>query len=322
MKKIVLSVLAVLSLSSCYEDYIKDYDFNAVYFAKQINTRTVVVGEGQKIQVGAVLAGVMENKSNREVHFEIDNSLVTPNVLASMKKGDTYIKQAVSDVSELKALPSDYYTLSDDGTIVIPKGDHLGTIDVTVTDKFIQDADALKATYVLPLRIISADADSINSQKSTTVIGLHYENTLFGNYYHGGVDQVKNAQGEVIETITYRTEIPQADKLIWKLSSVAPNALVTNQITNGTIAGKMKLTLNQDGSIIVGAVEGSGVEVKSDGESFFNQAKLLQDRQIFLKYQFVDKEGNSHHATDTLSFRNRIRDGVNEWKDENPEHYK
>lgn len=27
------------------------------------------------------------------------------------------------------------------------------------------------------------------------------------------------------------------------------------------------------------------------------------------------------YVTDTLTFRNRIRDGVNEWQDENPDHY-
>ena len=321
MKKILLSALALLSLSSCYDDYVKDYDFNAVYFAKQINTRTVVVGEGQKIQVGAVLAGVMENKKNRDVNFVIDSKLVTSNVLSSMKGSEPYIKQAVSGVSALKPLPSDYYTLSNDETIVIPKGDHLGTIELKVTDKFISDPSTLKATYVLPLRIVSADADSINDGKSTTVIGLHYENMLFGNYYHGGVAEKTTPAGQK-ETITYRCVIPQAEGLIWKLSTVAPNALVTNQIMNGTIKGQLKLTLNEDGSVQVGSVEGSPVEVKADGTSSFNKAKLLQDRQLFLKYQFMDAEGNTYHATDTLTFRNRIRDGVNEWKDEHTENYK
>lgn len=320
MKKIVLSALALLSLSSCYDDYVKDYDFSAVYFAKQINTRTVVIGEGQKIQVGAVLAGVMENKSNRAVNFVLDNSLVTADVLSKMKGADPYIKEAVSGVSELKTLPSDYYTLSNDETITIPKGDHLGTIDLTVTDKFVSDPAAIRATYVLPLKIVSADADSINQDKSTTVIGLHYENTFYGNYYHGGVAEKTTPSGQK-ETITYHSVIPQPDKLIWNLSTVAPNALVTNQILNGTVTGKMKLTMQEDGSILIGSVEGSPIEVKADGASSTNKAKLLQDRQLFLKYQFKDAEGNTYHATDTLTFRNRVRDGVNEWKDENPEHY-
>ena len=40
-----------------------------------------------------------------------------------------------------------------------------------------------------------------------------------------------------------------------------------------------------------------------------------------LKYKY-EKDGLVYHATDTLTFRNRIRDGVNEWQDENQEHYK
>lgn len=320
MKKIILSALALLSLSSCYDDYVKDYDFNTVYFAKQINTRTVVVGEGQKIKIGAVLAGVMENKKNRNVHFEFDNSLANADVLSKMKGSEPYIKEAVSGVKELKPLPADYFTLSNDETIVIPKGDHLGTIDLQVTDKFISDPATLKATYVLPLKIISADVDSINQSKSTTVIGLHYENTLFGNYYHSGVAEKTTPDGQK-ETIVYHGEIPQPEKLIWKLSTVSPNSLISNQIIDGTVAGKLKITLNEDGSIQIGSVEGSPVEVKADGASSFNKAKLLQDRQLFLKYKFEDASGNSYQATDTLTFRNRIRDGVNEWKDENPEHY-
>jgi hypothetical protein len=61
--------------------------------------------------------------------------------------------------------------------------------------------------------------------------------------------------------------------------------------------------------------------VTPDGESRFNRATLLQDRKIFLAYKY-EKGGNVYHARDTLTFRNRIRDGVNEWQDENPEHYK
>ena len=33
-------------------------------------------------------------------------------------------------------------------------------------------------------------------------------------------------------------------------------------------------------------------------------------------------DGTVTEVTDTLTFRNRIRDGVNEWQDENPQHYK
>ena len=60
--------------------------------------------------------------------------------------------------------------------------------------------------------------------------------------------------------------------------------------------------------------------VEADGDCSFNRAKLLQNRRIYLKYKYV-KDGLTYHATDTLTFRNRVRDGVNEWQDENPGNY-
>jgi hypothetical protein len=49
---------------------------------------------------------------------------------------------------------------------------------------------------------------------------------------------------------------------------------------------------------------------------------LLQNRKILLNYKYVNAAGNTCYAKDTLTFRNRVRDGVNEWQDENPANYK
>lgn len=84
---------------------------------------------------------------------------------------------------------------------------------------------------------------------------------------------------------------------------------------------EMKLTLN-GGNVTVSSVPGATYEVQPDGASTFNQAKLLQNRKIFLKYKYQNSDGNWCYANDTLTFRNRIRDGVNEWQDENPGNYK
>ena len=78
----------------------------------------------------------------------------------------------------------------------------------------------------------------------------------------------------------------------------------------------MKLTLENNGKITVNSVPGAKYEVEPDGESTYNQSRLLQNRKIFLSYKFK-KDDNVWHVTDTLTFRNRIRDGVNEWQDEN-----
>jgi hypothetical protein len=58
------------------------------------------------------------------------------------------------------------------------------------------------------------------------------------------------------------------------------------------------------------------------GVATFNNTKLLQNRKIFLKYTYTDPVTTyTWTCTDTLTFRNRIRDGINEWQDENPSHY-
>ena len=58
---------------SCYDEYVKDFDYNGVYFPNPVNVRTVVVGEGLKIRVGAEIGGILENTKDRNVNFIIDN---------------------------------------------------------------------------------------------------------------------------------------------------------------------------------------------------------------------------------------------------------
>jgi hypothetical protein len=322
MKKILGFLILSVALVSCYDEYIKDFDHSGVYFAYQIDTRTVVVGEGMKIEVGVALAGVMENTIDRNVSFSINNALVTSAILTAMKNGATYIKNAVTGVTTLSPIPANYFTLSDNTKIVIKAGKHTGSVVFKADSaNFLADAATINAAYALPLYINSADADTILENKRSSVIGIKYENMLFGNYWHGGVTTVKNAGGTTIQTITYRTTIPTPENTIWTLKTVAPNILVTNGYSNITTSkGEMRLTL--DGTnITVSSNTGSTFVVEPDGTSTFNRSRLLQDRRIFLSYKYVNGDGNTCYAKDTLTFRNRIRDGINEWQDANPSHY-
>jgi hypothetical protein len=226
---------------------------------------------------------------------------------------------------QLKLLPSDYYTLSDDSNIVIEKGQHSGTVTLTPDSAaFLADPETLKATYVLPLRLIGTDAaqDSILSTKDFAVIGLKYENMLFGNYWHGGVTIVKDPSGTPVDTITYYTTIPSPEAKVWRLKTVEPFALTIDGVSDisSSAQPEMKITMN-GGDIQVSALPDATFQVEPDGASVFNQPKLLQDRKIFLNYKYVNADGNTCYATDTLTFRNRVRDGINEWQDENPSHY-
>jgi hypothetical protein len=322
MKKILAYLILPFAMVSCYDDYVLDYDINGVYFPNPINVRTVVVGEGLKIRVGAQLGGVLENKVSRDVNFVIDNNLITPGVLEEMKSHAWFwVSEPASAVSDLQPLPSDYYSLSDPGKIVIQKGWHSGFVTLTVDSaKFLGEAGTKNPIYALPLYITTADADTIIGNLRSTVIGLRYDNMLFGNYLHGGVTTVKDASGTTVETITYPTAVNQSSNEIMQLSTMAPDAVVTNGYSRTrTGLGEILLTLDGE-NITVSGAPGSTNNFEADGASSFNRAKLLQDRKLFLNYKYEDDE-LTYHCQDTLTFRNRIRDGINEWQDENPENY-
>ncbi|WP_025761221.1 DUF1735 domain-containing protein [Dyadobacter tibetensis] len=317
--KILVLFLAIGSLTSCYKDYIDDFDFSAIYFSYQTNVRTFVVGEGMKIKVGAALSGVRDNRQDRIVNFKLENSLITDEILTAMKNGLGYIKDAVAPVDKLKPMPSQYFTISDASQMIIRKGEYMGAVEIKADSAaFLRDLETINPVYALPFYIQSADADSVLGAKRYAVIALKYENMLFGNYYHGGVTVVKDSTGKIVRTVNYFTTIPVPESKMMALKTIAPDALVTNRISDQS--GAMKLTL-KGGDVLISGVEGSGTEVQPDGASTYNRARLLQDRRIYLSYKFKNQDGTTSFAKDTLTFRNRIRDGVNEWQDENPENY-
>ncbi|MFT3752620.1 MAG: DUF1735 domain-containing protein [Paludibacter sp.] len=323
MKKILGLIALIFTMTSCYDNYVEDFKYDAVYFTYQYDVRTFVVGEGMSFDFGVGLGGVMTNTKQRIVEYKIDSTLITPAVLTTMKASSlTYIKDATSSLTALSLLPSRYYSLTDGNKFIIEKGQNTGRVTIRPDSAaFLSDPKSLNPNYVLPLVITSADADSIKQLKKATIIGVKYENMLFGNYWHGGVTIRYTAANVVKDTLKYYTAIPSPESKIWVLKTAAPFELTTNGYANVTgTKQELKLTLN-GGNITVGRSTGSTFAYSDNGNSTFNRAKLLQNRKIVLNYKYVDASGYTCYATDTLTFRNRIRDGVNEWQDENPSHY-
>ena len=187
---------------------------------------------------------------------------------------------------------------------------------------FLADTSTLYANYAIPLVITTADADTILENKRSTVVGLKYENMLFGYYWHGGETTIKDESGNTIETKKYHTHIPMPDSKVWKLTTIGPHSLTANGYSDITTSKpEMILTLDGD-NIVINSAPDADYEIVPEGTSKFLRSKLLQDRKIALNYKYVDEEGQTFIVQDTLSFRNRIRDGNNEWQDENPENYK
>ncbi len=348
MKKIKFIVAAAaLACTGCYDDYVKDFEHTGIYMPYQYDLRTFVVGEGMRFDVGVVLGGTSANGRDRSVRYAVEPALVTGNLASLLGSDDeelepftafgvmsgasasgsvsqSYVTDAVkaSGISDLTPLPAEYFSLSDPERMVVRSGRHTATVTVKADERFLADPHASSLPYyALAFRIAEADADVVPLEKSFAVIAVRYENMLFGNYWHGGVTTVKNdATGEVVEKNEYPLEIPHDDSRVYTLTTVAPDALTTSRL--GDWEGSLRLTLRDDGRLDVASADGRYViEPFGDG-CYFNCAKRLQDRRLFLNYKFANGDGTTTYIEDVLVFRNRVRDGVNEWQDENPENYK
>lgn len=339
-KNITYIALSVLLLSGCYEDYVKDYDHDAVYVAYQYDLRSVVVGEEFGFNIGAVLGGVLENKRDRKVYFCFDDALVYEDLseygasgsftaidgmlgkATSGRLSQGYVTTAVKQagITELTPLPARMFSTTADSRIVIGKGRNTGTVRVQIDSAMFlsnKKAGALPY-YAIGYRLTSADADTILPQYSYGVIAIRCENMLFGSWYHGGRCWKTDLGGNRIagSESTYFTTIPgdEASSAIYKLKTTSPYSVSTSYFHNST--GSFTIEM-KEGKVSVSDRDG---KITDEGCSW-NKAKLLQNRKVFLNYSYSNGDGTRTVVSDTLSFRNRERDGINEWQDENPDHY-
>lgn len=291
INKIILFTSMMLVLTACkYEDFVTDFTFSSVYFPRQTNTRTFVVGENHSIEIGVVMGGKIGLNNPQEwVEYEIDPTLLTG-------KG-------------LTLLPKEYYTLSDSSRFIIPTGKIQGAVVLTIdTTKFINDPLASKAKYALPLRIINTSIDSILPSKSTAIITLKFESKYFGNYYHNGVVEI--ASGTSTQTVFYHQDEPVTNVINnWILTTTGPYGVLTNGIIN--IKGGvnvLSLTVANDNTVMLKNNPISPIIVSPNGPCIYNPDK----KEFYLEYKYTNT-GKTYSAKDTLIFRNRILDGVNQW---------
>ena len=226
MKKYLFILAATAALTSCYDDYVKDNDTQAVGFANQTDVRSVIVGEGMKFSTGVALGGTIENSVDRPISFEIDYSLVSDATLQAMKTHVfSYIQNLTRPLGSLEALSAEEYKLlpegGTDGRVTIRRGSHLGQIVIKIDSaKFLADASRTLPTFVIPLRLTDGNGTDLIAGKETSVIGVRYENMLFGNYWHGGETVVTDASGAEVNRIAYYTTVPQSETRVWTLTTV------------------------------------------------------------------------------------------------------
>ncbi len=297
MKRIAMITALALLLFGCgYEDYKIDHVNTAVYFpqAGQTQIRSFVVNEVHTIEVGVVLGGRRENRSNETADFIIDESIIT-------NPGHVLLPQA-------------YYTLSNNSQFQIPSGSFQGSVQITITPEFFADPMAQTANYVLPFRLSSTSLDSILEGKETLLLRVRYEAELFGNYYHNGVTHIRDSNNNLVETIIYHQQEPVTNAVNnWRLTTLGPHTLKTNGIgylLDGGTKQSFNIGVDTNHTINVMTNPESTITITNTGNCSYNAGR----RELYLEYSFTNAQGNHCHSIDTLIFRNRILDGVNQWR--------
>ncbi len=330
MKKI-LFLLGVVALAvGCTNQEIEfdDYEFEGVYFPYQSPLRTIILGDDaigdntidreHAFSIGVSLGGVYKNTKDREVSVE-------------------YAPELAANLVEVELMPANYYEATFD-KLTIPAGSFFGKLRVNLTDAFFEDSMAIGLKYVIPLRIIDAEADSVLSgnpksildshdprikdhwnvqPKDFVLFGVKYINPAHGVYLLRGEryllrDQSTNTEA-VADTATYSARfLTDNDNTKLKSKSMTENFMPTvggfNKEGFRTEQYSMLLTFDEATKTVTVSqrneetvvVNGTGKYfTKDDSESeSFNGKKR---RTIYLDYTYED-DGNTFNAKDSLVF--------------------
>ena len=339
MKKISLIILIIsVIFSSCKNgDWeFPDNDVSAVYFAYQSPVRTITLGKdyvndntfdnNRQCQIMATVGGFYNVKKDIEISFRVENSLC-------------------DHLENVTAMPSDYYSLSDNGKMIIKKGSKMiGGVVVQLTDAFFNDPLSLSAHYVIPLvitgvknadRILAGtQADGVSSPnrlnpedwkvlpKDYTLFAVKYINPYDLIYLRRGTDNItEDGDQRTVE----RPEVkqgdppknhPEDDEVI-KLSSISLNEIefpVNNHRNNNVnlnMTFKLNFSTNQTCTFANGAWKDNQLVDEYTGANF----------RVF----DITVSGNGEYRSDgeKNSWGNKDRDALYlnytvEYKVENP----
>lgn len=341
MKKALIYIILIIGLAGCenQEAVFPDFPVKAVYFPVQLPLRTLSLGEDRidnsldkefKFDIGVSIGGMYKNSKNWTVDYVVDNTLT-----------DSLYNSATPN-QRIYPVPSGYYSLSPENTIVIPTGSFNGLVRVQLTDQFFNDPLAIAGRYVIPLRITGSSADSVLSglksaslaastnpdrrittdwetgmgPKDWVLFGIKYVNPYHGSYLHRGKDfRYKTAGMVPWDTAKYHQRYVERDQ-VWALATSARAQTVTNGIgTNISLTGQYAMelvfanTAGSAGSITIKPRAGSLYSVKGTGEYFDKSTSVegFGDQiypSMYLSYTYI--EGiYTHQVKDTLTYRDR-----------------
>jgi hypothetical protein len=331
MKQIIaITGIFLLSLGmfSCENQDVSfpDFDYTTTYFPYQFPFRTLVLGDyiydntndnQLKFLITANMGGVYKNTNNITVDIEVDPTL-TNNLYKTTSYAVSYLP-----------LPTSYYTLSSSSQIIIPSGKYNGTIEVQLTDAFLNDPLAIAQNYVIPLKITGSTTDSVLSgkyikpnadprvanqwvimPKNYTLFGIKYVNQYHGKYLLRGKSVIKRAVVDTtIEPLTYRQKYVESSEVVLvktggRDSVTYENAIRLSSGSPGKFEMGIKFDANGNGVITKTPKWPSGLTgtatFAKNAESWGGQTR----HAIYLNY-VITESTRIHTVKDTLVFRDK-----------------
>ena len=310
IKYICLVVATCAVMSSCLKN--KDITFpdysggTSVYFATQALVRTITLGKEEfldnsldnehKVEIKATLGGTQDNKADISIGYVVDESLLN----------NLYFPDGTT---KMLALPPTYYTFLSD-KMVIPKGSILNGVKVQFTDAFFADPDAIKNTYVIPLKMTAVqNADSILSGKNYVLYAVKFVNKWHGNYWRRGKDNV-TYQGDATATpVARHTQYISTDE-VNKLSTSSYMGVdfpvVFKDKSGANVSITLRLTFDASGNCTVSSAS-AGVTASGTGSFVENGETVDGEKQdvLHLNYQVSVPDKLSASTMDTLVIRDR-----------------
>ncbi len=301
MKWTVVLFLLTIAAGCAYEDFRVDYPYSSIYFTNQIIKRNFVEDEINTIKIGVMLGGKRVNSVDEWVRFTVEDP-------------------AGLDETPYSLLPDKYYTLSSNNEIIIESGTFMGNVSMEIDPSFFNDSLAYRNHYALIFKLEDTSADSILYMKDSMLLVVGFESRYFGNYYHNGRTIRKDTiDGSTIDTVFYHQEEPVTDNInIWPLITGGSKKVYSKGIAYYApsdltgffirVEDDFSLQLQDDPELI--SIGYDWRLEQADGENLYDPEK----RRFIMNYKFIDfLKGYHCYASDTLIFRNRILDGVNQW---------
>lgn len=239
--KILLAGGALALLASCHNapNPFPDYDGGiTAYFAYQYPVRTIVLGESETFNTD------LDNQGKCIIYGTMGGAYKGKDIVIDVEVDNTLTDNLFFDAdgkNPVKAMPAEYYSLS--GNQLQYGGTHMGGVEVQLTDAFFADPDAIKTTYVIPVKMtkIVKGADQILTgtpaiegepawrtdasqwktlPKDYTLYAIKYINKYDGSWLRRGVDTITE-NGETTTEVRHKQYVENDEVMFLNTKSLS-----------------------------------------------------------------------------------------------------